>query len=322
VTGLPIISLGGDEASATAKSAAAEAFDDAFTNVGFCYVADTGINWTDVDTAFRAAHAFHALDDDTKQGLSINAFHRGYIAPKTSLIKTSSVAQVTRPNLSESLMLMHEVTADDPRYGQPLQGPNQWPQELPEFRATIERYEVALRALARRITRLLAQALKLSENHFDAYFQQPTTWLRLLHYPPQPADDAAQFGAAPHTDYGFLTILAQDAIGGLEVRTRDGEWITATPMPETFVINVADMLSRWTNNRWTSTAHRVRNISEHHRYSIPYFWDMSMDAEISCLPTCASAANPPKYASVCFGDYVMERLNKNYGYRDQLATTS
>ena len=310
---LPIISLANANASGSADVAAA--FDRAFCDVGFCYIADTGVDWSIVNAAFAAAEQFHALPLSAKQEIAVNQYHRGYIASKSSLIKTSSVAKVTRPNLSESLMIMHEVADDDPRFGEPLQGPNQWPEALPDFRTTVSTYERELRTLALRLTRLLAQALGLRSTHLDPYFEQPTTWLRLLHYPPQDDTDAQQFGAAPHTDFGFLTILAQDSIGGLEVRTRSGDWLAATPIPETFVVNVADMLARWTNDRWTSTAHRVRNVNDVDRYSIPYFWDMSTGAEVECLPTCTDAGHPPKYPTVNFGDYVMERLNKNYRYR-------
>ena len=148
------------------------------------------------------------------------------------------------------------------------------------------------------------------------FFAQPTTFLRLLHYPPQPldaGDDA--FGSAPHTDYGFITVLVQDNNGGLAVRRKDGSWLAAPPVPGSWVVNVGDMLSRWTNGRWQSTPHSVRNISGHDRYSCPFFFDMDMDSTVECVPTCCGEANPPRFLPVRYGDYLMERLNKNYAYR-------
>jgi isopenicillin N synthase-like dioxygenase len=148
------------------------------------------------------------------------------------------------------------------------------------------------------------------------YFAQPTTFLRMLHYPPQAPDSADDaFGSAPHTDYGCLTVLCQDSNGGLEVRRNDGTWLKATPIPGTFVVNVADMLSRWTNGRWQSTPHRVKNLSGKDRYSNPYFFDMDMDVIVECVPTCTDAANPPRFPPVRYGDYLLERLNRNYAYR-------
>ena len=172
--------------------------------------------------------------------------------------------------------------------------------------------------MAGRFTRLLALALGLDEDFFALDFALPTTWLRLLHYPPHPAEAPVdQFGAAPHTDYGFITLLAQDEHGGLEVRARDGSWIAAPPIPNTFIVNVADMLARWSNDRWCSTPHRVRNLSGTDRYSLPFFYDPDTRSRIACLPTCCDAEHPPRYAPVLFGDYVVERLNRNYAYRQQ-----
>ena len=247
----------------------------------------------------------------------MNRFHRGYMAPRTSLIETSSVARVTRPNDSESFMLMHEVAPDDPRHGRPLDGPNLWP-DLADFRTPVEAYERAMHAFCLRLLPAMALALGLPRESFDGHFRQPTTFLRLLHYPPQ-APDAPDdaFGSAPHTDYGFITILAQDRQGGLEVRRRDGTWLAAPPIPGTWVVNVADMLSRWTNGRWQSTPHRVKNLSGGDRYSCPYFFDMSMDSIVEVLPTCHDAAQPPRFPAVRYGDYLIERLDRNYDYRKQ-----
>ncbi len=245
----------------------------------------------------------------------MNRFHRGYMAPKTSLIETSSVAPVTKPNNSESFMLMHEVTEDDARFGRPLDGPNQWP-DLAGFRAAVDAYDDAMRTFCQRLLRPMALALDLPADWFAPYFEQPTTFLRLLHYPPQ-APDAPDdaFGSAPHTDYGFITVLAQDNAGGLEVRRADGTWLKAHPIPGTWVVNVADMLSRWTNGRWQSTPHRVKNLSGGDRYSCPYFFDMSMDSTVAVLPTCQGPDNPPKFPPVRYGDYLLERLDRNYSYR-------
>lgn len=314
--GLPIVDLEGLAASEPARRSIAGALDRAFRDVGFCYVVNAGIDTRLVDAVMAASRSFHGLPLEEKQSVAINAFHRGYMAMSSSLIRTSSVARVTRPNLSESFMVMHEVAADDPAHGQPLQGPNQWPGSLPGFRGVVLEYLDAMTDMARRFTRLIALALRLQETHLDAHFERPTVWLRLLHYPPLPPEAPAdQYGAAPHTDYGFLTFLAQDSTGGLEVRRRDGRWIAAPPIPGAFVVNVADMLARWTNGIWVSTAHRVRNVSGTDRYSLPFFWDPSMDSTIECLSTCLSPGEVPRHPPVHFGAYVMERLNRNYDYR-------
>lgn len=301
------------------RRAVGKAIRAAYEDLGFLYIAGHGVPEDSIARAFAASRRFHALPLDAKMALKINEAHRGYMPMATSTIVTSSVAKVTRPNLSESLMVMHEVAPDDPEWGRPLQGANQWPADLPGFREDVLEYDTAQRALAERLTRAVALAFDLAEDWFAPHFARPTTWLRLLHYPPHPAqapDD--QFGSAPHTDYGFLTILAQDESGGLQVRGNDGAWIDAKSIPGTFVVNVADILMRWTDGVLRSTPHRVRNVSGRDRYSIPYFYDPDMNAVVSRLPG-VNASAPPRWGPVRFGDYVMERLDKNYAYRQRAA---
>lgn len=272
--------------------------------------------------AFEASRRFHESPLEQKQSLAINAFHRGYMGMATSTIVTSSVAKVTRPNMSESLMLMHELPPDDPglRASLPLQGPNQWPQWLPEFRPAMTQYIGEVDALGRYVVRLIAMSLGLEATALDHHFDHPTTFLRALHYPPQAPLENEQMGSAPHTDYGIITLLAQDDSGGLQVRPRGGDWIEAPPIADTYVLNVGDMLARWTNDRFVSTPHRVINRSGGDRYSLPYFLDPGMDALIECVPSCTDDTHPPLYPPVRYGDYLMERLNKNYDYRRDTPT--
>ena len=305
---LPVIDFAGASDETLARQ-----LDQAFTDKGFCYFKGIGVASALVEGVFEASRRFHAQSRAAKDAIAMNKFHRGYMAPKSSIIQTSSVAKVTKPNDSESFMWMHEVPESDPRYGRPLDGPNLWP-DLAGFRGPVEAYEQAMQAFCQRLLGPLALALGLPRDWFVPFFRHPTLFLRLLHYPPHAPDNSA-FGSAPHTDYGFITILCQDRQGGLEVRRKDGTWLAAPPIDGTWVVNVADMLSRWTNGRWQSTPHRVTNLSGGDRYSCPYFFDMSMDAVVEVLPTCGA----PKYPPVRYGDYLLERLDKNYAYRQQPA---
>lgn len=293
-----------------------------FETYGFAYVANHAVPQALVDGVFAASHAFHALPLDAKLRIKMNEAHRGYMPFSTSTIVTSSVARVTKPNQSESFMMMHELAPDDPDLlaGKPLQGPNQWPDELPGFKPAVLAYNDALEALARRLMRALALGFDLPAEWFDPHFRRPTTFLRLLHYPPLPADaEADLYSSAPHTDYGFITILAQDQTGGLEVRARDGGWIAAPPIPGAFVVNVADILMRWSNDILLSTPHRVRNVAGRDRYSAPFFFDPSMDCMVEALPGAVRAGESPRWPTVRYGDYLMERLDKNYVYRQKPA---
>lgn len=315
---IPIVDLQGSlDADAPAAQQSARELFEALSQIGFAYIAGHNVAPATREAAFAASREFHASTLAQKQSLAINAFHRGYMGMASSTIVTSTVAKVTRPNMSESLMLMHELPPDDPGLlaGLPMQGPNQWPDWLPGFKPAMLAYVREVDALGRHIVRLIALALGMPATALDHHFDHPTTFLRALHYPPQPPAEDEQIGSAPHTDYGIITLLAQDDSGGLQVRPRGGDWIEAPPIPDTYVLNVGDMLARWTNGRLVSTPHRVINRSGGDRYSLPYFLDPSMDTLIECLPTCTDAAHPPQHPPVRYGDYLLERLNRNYDYR-------
>jgi isopenicillin N synthase-like dioxygenase len=312
-----------DASTATARQSASE-LHAALSSIGFAYIAGHNVSTERRAAAFAASKAFHDSSLEQKQSLAINEFHRGYMGMATSTLVTSSIAKVTKPNMSESLMIMHTLAEDDPALlaKEPLQGPNQWPEWLSGFKPAMQAYEQEVEALGRYIVRLISISLDLAPNALDHHFEQPTTFLRALHYPPQPSSDADAVGSAPHTDYGIITLLAQDNSGGLQVRPRGGDWIEAPPIDNTYVLNVGDMLARWTNERFVSTPHRVINRSGGDRYSLPYFLDPSMDTLIECLPTCTDAANPPRHEPVRYGEYLMHRLNKNYNYRQETSATA
>lgn len=288
--------------------------------VGFLYLNGHGVPEDSIEAVRDMSRRFHDLPFEEKLKIRIDRNFRGYLPLSSSTIVTSSVAAISKPNQSESLMIMHEVAADDPAAldGEPLQGPNQWPDErlIPGFRSTVETYVQQMTNLAQRMAGIIATALETTPATLAPYFASPTTFLRLLHYPTQP-DEAGLFGSAPHTDYGFITLLAQDSVGGLEVRNKAGGWIPAPPIPGTFVMNVGDILARWSNDRFVSTPHRVINRSGRERYSQPFFFDPAMSALIETLPSCVPAGSTAKYAPVIYGDYLMERIDKNYHYRKQ-----
>ncbi len=278
-------------------------------DVGFAYVTGHRVPVDLIEKLREESRRFFALPDEDKRAIAINEWHRGYMAPKSSLIVTSSVAKVSKPNQSESLLIMHELAEDDPDMvaGKPLQGPNQWPAHQPALREAALAYVDHMQDLAGRIGSLLARCLGLPAGYFVPYFERPTTFLRLLHYPPQPAEDGL-FGSAPHTDYGFITLLAQDDVGGLQVLNKQDNWIDAPPVPGSFVMNVGDMLAHWSGGLFASTPHRVINSSGRERYSQPFFYYPGMDTVIE--PVTGEKAAPIRY-----GDYLMERLDANYSYR-------
>ena len=317
---LDVSALFSDDSAAAEK--VCETLRGYLEQIGFLYVAGHNVPQESVENVRAMAKRFFDLPEEQKLALKIDKNFRGYLPMGGSTIVTSSVAKVSKPNQSKSMMLMHEVAADDPDAvaGKPLQGPNQWPPQdiLPGFRPTVEAYVDQMTTLARKLVRAISVALGMKADALDSYFEKPTTFLRLLHYPTQREEDGL-FGSAPHTDYGFITLLAQDDVGGLEVKNRAGEWVAAPPIAGTFVMNVGDILARWSNDRFVSTPHRVINRSGRERYSQPFFFDPSMDHLISAFESCVPAGSTPKYEPVVYRDYLMERIDKNYHYRKDLA---
>ena len=180
----------------------------------------------------------------------------------------------------------------------------------------IETYIAALRALAQRLMQLMALSLDLPESYFDHTHDNPMITLRLPRYPPHPEGaDALTFGAGAHTDWGAITLLAQDAHGGLEVCLPDGSWVAAPPHPGAFVVNLGDMIPRWTNGRYHSNPHRVRNVHSGGapRHSIPFFYTPDYEAQVVPVPTCVPAGESPRFAPRTVGDHLQAMYRKTYG---------
>lgn len=292
----------------------AEQFLEAYSTAGFAYISYHGIPDELVDQVFSASFAFHALPHADKMQVALDKNHRGFIPINTSTDVNSKLAEVSRPNQSESFMMMREDApdSDDVLNNAYLAGPNQWP-NLPNFRQQVTEYHDAMQLLGNRLIYLAAISLGSDPTELLSSFRTPTTWLRLLHYPPTtPQDGDDLFGSAPHTDFGALTILAQDHIGGLQVQTPSGHWIDAPRIPGTFVVNVGDMLHRWSNGILKSTPHRVINHSGRTRYSCPFFFDPHVSAKITPLQACITQKRPAQFEPIIFGEFLRAELEAGY----------
>ncbi|MGJ7565964.1 isopenicillin N synthase family dioxygenase [Variovorax sp. GB1R11] len=301
------------EGTREGKEAVAQAIRRAAETVGFMYLSGHGVAQATIDAAFNASRQFFQLPEEEKIKVKVNDAHRGFIP-----MGNATIAGTTKPSANESFLAGVDLGPDDPdvKAGTPLHGPNRWPEALPSFRQNIEAYQQALTGLGGQLLRAFAIALDLEEEFFVPSFVKPMSFVRLLHYPPQPpnrADD--EFGLAPHTDYGFATILAQDEVGGLQVRRRGGGWIDVPMIPGTFVVNIGDMLMRWTNDRWISNPHRVINTSGRERFSVPFFFDPTYRTNVECISTCQGPENPVKYGQVIWGEYLKNKFDTAYAYR-------
>ena len=180
----------------------------------------------------------------------------------------------------------------------------------------MEQHYLDMQALAQTLLRAMTLALNIERDFFDSRFVDPVSVLRMIHYPPRhTASCAEQQGAGAHTDYGCITLLYQDSAGGLQVRNVRGEWIDAPPIDGTFVVNLGDMMARWSNDRYRSTPHRVISPLGVDRYSMPFFAEPHPDTRIECLPGCQDAQHPAKYPTTTCAEFLLSRFADTYAYR-------
>lgn len=283
-------------------------------DTGFFVITGHGIAPAMIDAVFAQSQRFFATDPETKAALSIRRAgnNRGYVALGEERLDASKPGDV-----KEAFNIGWDLPADHPDViaCKPFRGVNVWPgeQQLPGFRATMLAYFDACHRLGLRLHRALAHDLGAAENFFDDKLDQPLATLRLLHYPPRPDRfEPGQTGAGEHTDYGNLTLLATDDAGGLEVRTRDGQWVSPPSIPGALICNIGDCLMRWTNDVYVSTPHRVVNPVGRERFSVAFFLDPNPDAVVSCLPGCATPERPARYRPTTGADYLKSRLDATY----------
>lgn len=308
---LPIIDLEKLNEPLGLQSVAAD-FRKAYSEVGFGAVINHGISGALIAALFSASKHFHALPLQQKMKVALNTAHRGYIPINTSTDVNSQLAEVSKPNQSESFMIMREDQPDSAPVtsGAYLSGANQWP-ELAGFRETLTDANEQFSMLARKLLEIACVALNLKPTQLAPAFECPTTWLRLLHYPPQPVVDGL-YGSAPHTDFGCLTLLAQDNIAGLQVQTADGDWLNIEPDRTSLIVNVGDMLHRWSNGILQSTPHRVINQSGDERYSCAFFFDPYVDTVIAPLEECIATGQTAKFEPIHFGEFLQAELEAAY----------
>jgi isopenicillin N synthase-like dioxygenase len=287
-------------------------------HIGFFYLAGHGVSPRIVRSAFDASREFHALPLEEKLALKLNENNIGYLPVNQSMQRASTVHKATRPNFNESFFISHDRGPDHPdvRAGVPLRGRNQWPAGHETMRAAMVTYFKTLDAVGARMLPVLARSLDLPKDHFAPFFaNEAHINLRFLHYPPQETDDDEQFGQGPHTDNSFFTILAREEVPGLAVRLPSAQWLAPPVIEDTFLVNLGNVMKRWSNDRFLSTPHGVLNDSGRDRYSIAFFYSPTPAATIEVLPTCTGPGNPPRYERAVYRDLVLQFYNANYFHR-------
>lgn len=291
----------------------------ACTEFGFFCIRNHGVSLDLQKRLADLSREFFSLGESTKMEISMDKgghAWRGYFPVGGEL--TSG-----QPDLKEGLYFGEELGANDPRVQKqwPLHGANLFPSEVPELKETVLEYIAALTSLGHVLMEALSLSLNLSPHYFhEHYTARPTPLFRVFHYPPTTTENENKFpwGVGEHTDYGLLTILQQDAVGGLEVKTKHG-WLTVPPLENIFVCNVGDMLDFLSRGRYLSAPHRVKNTSGRSRYSYPFFFDPDFAAPILPLPIQDGQLRPAHERwdkqnlyefDGTYGEYLLKKVSK------------
>jgi isopenicillin N synthase-like dioxygenase len=325
-SGVPVIDIADSRSGIdAAKRRIAEQIDDACRAVGFLVIAGHGVSLDLIARMHDVSRRFFDLPEVAKRRYirSDPDTYRGYYPLASNAVAYSRDDRAAPPDFRE-MFAINPISIDpgDPYYatplGQQLFAPNIWPEVVPGFVRTWTDYYLAMEGLAVSLMRLFALALGLAEDWFDDKIDKHVTNLVASNYPDQPEElPGGQLRAGAHTDYGSLTILkTEDKPGGLEVLGRDGAWRAVPVIPDTFIINIGDLMARWTNERWVSTMHRVANPPRDasigtRRQSLIFFHQPNYDAAIECLPTCLGAEGD-KFPPITSGGHLLSKIRKTH----------
>ena len=308
---LPVVDISNLSGSdATARAAAVDAIRSACLDKGFFYCVGHGVSRDLMARVFDQSARFFALPMNSKMESAVahSKANRGY-----EPLRGQTLEPDAPPDLKEGYYIGVDVRADDERaFNSFNTGPNVWPAAMPDFRKTMEAYHDEMRRLTATLLSGLALSLDLAPDYFEDFQTSPIATLRLLHYPAQDANPHPdEKGCGAHTDFGAITILVQDDVGGLEVWDHDeARWIAARPLDGAFIINLGDMMARWTNRRYRSTIHRVINRSGRERYSAPFFFSGNPAHVVACLDSCLG--EQPQFAPITVDDHMRERYSATY----------
>ena len=297
----PIIDIAGLRDASGPSAELVAAIDDACTQIGFFVVTGHGVE-SQVDEVFAAARTLFALPEAAKETF-VMVDRQGFVPAHHRKLD---------PSLRSAPAEYYDVGT---------RGDGRWPAtaDLPRFGDVVTRYQHDVLAVAGDILRVLATALELAPTFFSDRMHDPQCFLRMFHYEPRPSlpEQEAAVLTDPHTDYGLITLLATDGVPGLEVRPLHGDWATVAAPARSLIVNLGDMLARWTNDRYVSTPHRVIAPAGRDRYSVPFFVNPDPATTVSCLPTCVTADRPCRYEPVTASEFLARRIADGGYMRDR-----
>lgn len=319
---VPVIDLAVARSSPAHRLATARHIDDANRNVGFLVLVNHGIDAALLEELYDVTAEFFDLPQEEKNRYDVGrpAQSRGYVPPKSRTLAHTRGREVPADLMEFYAAGRPEVPSDDPYFDPQNAGPNfrqnLWPATPPRFEAVWTEYYSAMEQLAAEVMSLFASALELPADYFVDKIDKHISNLFANHYPAlteEPLPD--QLRVSEHTDYGSLTLLYQrDEVAGLEVCI-DGTWTPVPATPDAFVINIGDLMARWTNERWVSTLHRVqippRDRRAERRISFPFFCQPNYDTDIEALPSCVDDDHPALHPPVTSGENMRLKTEKS-----------
>ena len=311
--------------SPSAKQTVAREVDQVCRDTGFLAIVGHGVPHEAAAEAWKTARRFFDLPLEKKLEVKMPYLDYPYgYAPLQAETLARSLGNETPPDLKESFSSgpldrpspSMSNAADDTEAAFRFAA-NLWPKEPVEFKEAWSAYYRVMAGLATTIMRIFAVALDLPEGFFDDKIDQHTSAMRALNYPHLYATPTlCQLRAGAHSDYGSVTILMTELVpGGLEIYTPRNQWQEVPVVEGAFIVNLGDLLARWTNDRWVSTLHRVvcppvDTCGSTRRQALAFFHQPNWETEISCIPTCLAPGEKPKYAAVQSGVYLMEKFRR------------
>ncbi len=311
---IPVVDLGGfADGSRAQRVAIGTDIDSACREVGFFSVVGHGVDVEVIDELHRVALAFFDLPLAQRLAVAMPepGYPYGYGALQAEALNRS-LGGGAPPDLKETFNVgpidppprpLEEMDDPDERA---VYAPNLWPPALPELRPAVEAYYRSMAGLSARLMEAFAVALDLRDDAFAGQIDRHASALRLAHYPDIGAErPSGALRAGAHTDYGTLTLLWTDGVPGLQVEASDGAWVDVDPLDGGLIVNLGDLMQRWTNDRWRSTMHRVVPSGSGRRLSIPFFHNANWDARIECI---VADGAPPRHPPITAGRYLMEKF--------------
>ncbi|CAJ0545039.1 Ff.00g085170.m01.CDS01 [Fusarium sp. VM40] len=315
---IPIIDLSAiNERGTPARQDLAKQVESACQTYGFFQITGHKIPQSLLDEALEQSRSFFSLPLDVKEKYDKNlgGFNRGY-----ERLRAQNFEKRTAGDLKEGYYFGKHLPETHPKVLAKKfnLGPNKYPGAVSDpakFRDVIDRYHDAMLGLAEQLVRLICETLVIDDSWVPEFVDTPIAVLRLLHYPPQePHASEWERGIGAHTDFGAVTILLQDLVGGLQVWDRvKCQWTDVTPQRGALVVNLGNLMMRWTNDRYVSNLHRVINKSGKERYSIPFFFSGNPDFVVRCFENYQASTKDAKYPPITVGEWVSGRYADTYG---------